>query len=213
MTPAEASAESLRKFWLAVKFALVREAGGLRPSVVDGFGEIDFSFLDEPDRDALHAAREQFLDAVDRPPDLFRVDPDAPADDPATDARRDEAWAALERIGTLLGITTGRYRDPQAFRLGYQIDRRLADRLPDWVRHDLTYYEVVGYGPNDPLLWISMVIPEDWEEWAPDTFRTRMADLRETLNRVTQAVDRDWWARLRPMTESDQHAETLGVAA
>ena len=209
MTPDEASAESLRKFWHAVKFALAREGGGLTPSLMDGFGEIDFSFLDEPDRDALHAAHRQFLDAVDRP---LKFD-DASPDDSDAAARRDGAWAALERIGTLLGVSTGRYRDAQAFRLGYQIDRRLADRLPDWVRHDLTYYEVVGYGPNDPLLWVSMVIPENWEDWEPDTFRTRMADLRETLNRVTQAVDRNWWTRLRPMTESDQHAETLGVAA
>ena len=176
-----------------IEQGLATAAIWLTPRTVEQFDPDDFDFLSDGERDQLSEAVEQFRSIAGQ----------VPPDDPALPTQQQEARQAFERILEI--IAPRRYADPQALRLGKQLERRLADRLPHAVA-ELRFRTGTDVG-GDPGLWISVVLRD---EYAPKELLLEAArPVRKMLETEVRRLGTGYWPYVRFVTESELRPEAL----
>ena len=190
----------LADFWFGVRVGLtpMRDESGnflawtafMTPAAVRGFDREALSFLTEEDLRRVEEARDSFLEIIHELPD-----PDAPA----TGEHAVRAVKPLREIGEVFGITTGRYRDPEAFRIGYQVDRQVVGRVPPVVDHNLIWYESDGDGYGGRVLVVNAPLADDRVNGrTPRELFERLGPVNRLFESAGRAIAPEWLVRVDP---------------
>ena len=173
------------------------------PSFVEAYHDSDFGFLDANHREAVRRAVREFDGAVSDALD---------AEGPAVVESAGRARGSLETLRVLLGVSDERYRSPEAFRLGYEVERSPEWRSPH-VLPEATFYETGWDEVGGPILWANVCLTEAAEDWPVDRLRSEVDRVRAMMARRLRAIAPDWWVQVRPRVGSPMPGEVAEVAA
>jgi hypothetical protein len=167
----------------------------LTPRVVAGFDEAEFEFLPEGERRKLSHLVKEFREVAGQVP------PTAPAD-------KDLVAKALPLFRDLVGMLAfDRYGDAEAYRLGKQIERAIADRRPPELAE--LRFNTGADSTGDPAIWIWAILKD--EAAAKPVFAQTTRSIRELLSEAAAEAAPDLWPYVRFRTVAEQ-AELLGAA-
>jgi hypothetical protein len=127
--------------------------------------------------------------------------------DSASADQRERAKPALKEILQLLEFD--RYDDPEAFRLGKMIERRLASEWPPHLDH--LRFRTGFDSTDDPALWVWAFVAQTGE-YDPVPFLEWASDLRQLLDPVSREVAPEGRALVYFRSTAEQ-SELEGAAA
>jgi hypothetical protein len=167
----------------------------LTPKFVAGYAEADFGFLPDQERQRLTRLVEDFLAVASQ---VRRK----------TLPTKEQVEQALPLFRDLvLMLTFDRYRDPEAYRLGKQIESALEGERPPELGE--LWFETARDHAGDPGLWIWAILPD--EAAAEDIFPKTLNTVQETLDPLARRVAPERWPYIsvRTMSEQAELAEGL----
>ncbi len=166
----------------------------LTPKSVEGFNVVDFSFLSQPEIDALTEQVRRFRKVA------FQV----PWDTAPTPEQVEQAIPSLVKIIEMLEFH--RYGDAEAYRLGRQIENAIQSRRPPMLV-ELRFYT----GPDstgDPGLWIYSILEEGTVE--EPAYWQKVKAIDRLLDSESRSVAPERWPYTHIRTVSEQ-AEIEGT--
>jgi hypothetical protein len=160
----------------------------LTPRAVDGFDKGDFTFLPDDERERMARLVADFHDEAEK------VNPSASA---PTDVVESALPLFLDLVG-MLGFD--RFEDPEAYRLGKQIEREVfADRPSELAQ--LRFNTGIDH-TGDPALWVWALLTEDTSK-SDEEFLKAARRLEKVINPIARRVAPDRWPYIsfRPIKE------------
>ena len=148
----------------------------LTPRAVAGFDEKDFEFLPDTDRKRLAELVKDFRSLVPR---LYSREP----------VPEDVVVRALPLFrDIILLLEFNRYEDPEAYRLGKQIEREIADLWPPELA-ELQFKTKLDHS-GEPGIWIRAWLTEE-ASGTDDLFLKNAKELRHWLDPIARDVAPD----------------------
>jgi hypothetical protein len=163
----------------------------LTPHAIDGYCDADFAFLSDAERARMAHVVAEFRDVV------AKVYPTAPA--PAQ--VKESALPLLRDLVQMLEFD--RFADPEAFRLGKQIERELEPYWPPELA-ELRFKSGLD-ATGDPGLWIWVFLNEEASR-EDQTFLEAAARLKGVVDPIARQIAPDRWPYLsfRPINEPEE---------
>jgi hypothetical protein len=163
----------------------------LTPRAVDGFDEGDFAFLGVEDRSRIAKLVSDFRD------EAAKVGPKDPA--PPDVVRT--AFPLFRDLVKMLEFD--RFADPEAYRLGKQIEREVQGDWPSELA-ELRFNTGLDH-TGDPGLWIWVLLTEEISRRDED-FLGAAKRLRPLLDSIARRIEPDRWPYMsfRPVREPDE---------
>ena len=156
---------------------------------VGGYDEREFPFLTPAELSRLSTAVQQFRDVA------ITVNPRGPA----TRQQIEKARPAFQSIVELLEFD--RFADPEAFRIGKEIERRLAPDRPAELAE--LRFETGPDSTGDPGLWVWAFVVETGEH-DTEAFHSAAEVIDLILSPVTREVAPDRWPYILFRSTLDQ---------
>jgi hypothetical protein len=166
----------------------------LTPGAVAGFDEGDFSFLTETERTHFTRLVRDFSAKISN------LSPAAPTP-------RDVVERSLPLFREIVeSLEFNRYGDPEAFRLGKMIEKKIASHRPPELA-DLRFNTGSDHS-GDPALWIWVFLSAE-VSGNDEEFLNAASNLREQLDPVARRVAPDRWPYIsfRSLVEQSEPVE------
>jgi len=161
----------------------------LTPACVDGFDKQEFFFLPQEQQEQLAGLVGRFR----------QITSTVPPGGPATREQEDQALPMFLEIIQLLEFD--RYGDAEAFRLGRQIENRIAAfRPPSLV--DLRFNTGLDHS-GDPAIWIWAILSDESTDDDSKFFQTT-EQVRNLLDAAARELAPERWPYVRFRTVSEQ---------
>jgi hypothetical protein len=154
----------------------------LTPRAVAGFDPKDFEFLPDAERERLAGLVKDFQTLVPRPNYSKK---------PVPEDVVEQALPLFRDIILLLEFN--RYEDPDAYRLGKQIEREIADQWPPELE-ELQFKTKLDHS-GEPGIWIRVYLTEE-ASLTDDQFLENAKELRHWLDPIARDVAPDRWPYL-----------------
>ena len=158
----------------------------LTPKSVEGFDERDFEFLPEAERMELAAAVEAFRTIA------RGVSPSRPA----SNDEIKQALPQFQRVIEILGIN--RYADAEAFKIGKEVELRVAGRLPDSVLE--LRFETGVDSSGGEAIWVWVIFEDELGE---EALLSSVESVRQLLGDAIRQLGVRRWPYVRFRTNAD----------
>ncbi len=166
----------------------------LTPKAVQGFEDVEFDFLTDPERTELARAVRNFRRAAEK----------VPPGKPASDTQLKEARRAF--AGVLEVMRPDKYADLEAFKIGKRVEQQLEQR-PSWVK-DLRF-ETGEDNAGQPAVWVWVEVDDSALKQEVLLQNTQM--IKGIIERAVAEVASDRWPYVRFRSTSEQNLGASGV--